>query len=87
MSMIENNPDLVRRFVKATLEIVAFLKAHPSYASELYVKRTGSLKAVGDKAVSSLNQVLSLSGRGSEENLLSCGGWQLAVYNKNWAQF
>jgi ABC-type nitrate/sulfonate/bicarbonate transport system substrate-binding protein len=79
--MIENNPDLVRRFVKATLEIVAFLKAHPSYASELYVKRTGSLKAVGDKAVSSLNQVLSLSGRGSEENLLAAvaGNWQFIV--------
>ena len=79
--LIENNPDLVRRFVRATLEIVAFLKANPSYASELYVKRTGSPKAVGDKAVASLNQILSPSGRGSGDDLVAAvaGNWRFIV--------
>ena len=79
--MIKTDPDLVRRFVGATLEIVAFLKANPSYASELYVKRTGSPRSVADKAVASLNQILSPSGRGSGDDLVAAvaGNWRFIV--------
>jgi NitT/TauT family transport system substrate-binding protein len=76
--LIEQNPDLVRKFVKATLEIVGYLKAHPNYASDLYVKRTSATKNVADKAVSSLNQILTSSGRGSGQDLVAAvaGNWQ-----------
>jgi NitT/TauT family transport system substrate-binding protein len=79
--MIATDPDLVKRFVGATLEIVAFLKANPSYASELYVKRTGFPRSVADKAVASLNQILSPSGRGSGDDLVAAvaGNWRFIV--------
>jgi NitT/TauT family transport system substrate-binding protein len=76
--LMEQNPDLVMRFVKATLEIVGYLKAHPGYASELYVKRTNAPKNVADKAVSSLNQILTSDGHGSGTDLVAAvaGNWQ-----------
>lgn len=76
--LIEQNPDLVTRFVRATLEIVAYLKDHPGYASDLYSKRTGALRNVADRAVASLNQVLTSSGRGSGQDLAAAvtGNWQ-----------
>jgi NitT/TauT family transport system substrate-binding protein len=76
--LIEQNPDLVTRFVKATLETVAYLKDHPSYASDLYVKRTSAPRNVADRAVTSLNQVLTSSGRGSGHDLAAAvaGNWQ-----------
>jgi len=79
--LIEKNPDLVGKFVKATLEIVGYLKANPDYASELYVKRTKAPKNVADKAVASLNHILTASGRGSGEDLAAAvsGNWQFIV--------
>jgi NitT/TauT family transport system substrate-binding protein len=79
--LIDQDPDLVRRFVKATLEIVEYLKGHPNYASELYVKRTHAQKNVADKAVASLNQILSSSGRGSGQDLVAAvaGNWQFII--------
>jgi hypothetical protein len=76
--LIEANPDLVRKFVTALLEIVSYLKAHPEYATELYVKRTGATKAVADKAVASLNHVLTSEGCGSGHDLVAAvaGNWQ-----------
>lgn len=76
--MIEHNPDFVMKFVKATLEIVAYLKTHPAYASELYIKRTGAPKNVADKAVASLNRILAPGGRGSGQDLGAAvaGNWQ-----------
>jgi NitT/TauT family transport system substrate-binding protein len=76
--LIEQNPDLVTRFVNATLETVAYLKDHPSYASELYIKRTGAPRNVADRAVASLTQILSPSGRGSGQDLVAAvaGNWQ-----------
>jgi ABC-type nitrate/sulfonate/bicarbonate transport system substrate-binding protein len=76
--LIDQNPDLVAKFVRATLEIVGYLKAHPSYASELYIKKTKAPKNVADKAVASLNQILSPSGRGSGRDLAAAvaGNWQ-----------
>ncbi|HWX55153.1 MAG TPA: ABC transporter substrate-binding protein [Verrucomicrobiae bacterium] len=76
--LIEQNPDLVARFVKATLETVAYLKAHPSYASDLYIRRTKAPRNVADRAVASLNQVLASSGRGSRQDLAAAvaGNWQ-----------
>jgi NitT/TauT family transport system substrate-binding protein len=76
--LIARNPDLVARFVKATLESVAYLKDHPAYASDLYVKRTQASKAVADRAVASLNHVLTSSGRGSGQDLAAAvsGNWK-----------
>jgi ABC-type nitrate/sulfonate/bicarbonate transport system substrate-binding protein len=76
--LIKDNPDLVAKFVRATLEIVGYLKAHPSYASSLYIKRTNVPKDVADKAVASLNKVLTSSGRGSGQDLVAAvaGDWQ-----------
>jgi NitT/TauT family transport system substrate-binding protein len=76
--LIERNPDLVAKFVGATLEVVRHLKANPGYASELYVKRTNAPKQVADKAVASLNQILTPSGRGSGDDLIAAvaGNWQ-----------
>jgi len=79
--LIAKNPDLVGRFVKATLEIVGYLKANPSYASELYIKRTKTPQNVADKAVASLNHILTAGGRGSGQDLAAAvsGNWQFIV--------
>lgn len=79
--LIAQNPDLVGKFVKATLEIVGYLKANPDYASELYIKRTKAPKNVADKAVASLNHILTASGRGSGTDLAAAvsGNWQFIV--------
>jgi ABC-type nitrate/sulfonate/bicarbonate transport system substrate-binding protein len=76
--LIERNPDLVTKFVGATLEVVQYLKSNPGYASELYVKRTNAPKDVADKAVASLNKILMPSGRGSGDDLVAAvtGNWQ-----------
>ena len=76
--LIERNPDLVAKFVGATLEVVRYLKANPGDASELYVKRTNAPKGVADKAVASLNQILTPDGRGSGNDLVAAvaGNWQ-----------
>jgi ABC-type nitrate/sulfonate/bicarbonate transport system substrate-binding protein len=76
--LIERDPDLVTKFVKATLEIVEYLRANPSYASDLYVNRTNTPRNVADKAVASLNQILMPSGRGSGKDLVAAvaGNWQ-----------
>jgi ABC-type nitrate/sulfonate/bicarbonate transport system substrate-binding protein len=75
---IERAPDLVAAFVKATLQSVKYLQDHPSYASELYIKRTGSQKNVADKVVAALNAVLTPSGRGSGSDLVAsvAGNWR-----------
>lgn len=79
--LIVQNPDLVGKFVKATLEIVDYLKANPDYASELYVKRTKVPKNVADKAIASLNHILTASGRGSGKDLAAAvsGNWRFIV--------
>jgi ABC-type nitrate/sulfonate/bicarbonate transport system substrate-binding protein len=76
--VIERNPDLVMKFVRSTLDIVEHLKADPSYASDLYIKRTNSSKSVADTAVASLNKVLTSSGLGSGHDLVAAaaGNWQ-----------
>ncbi len=79
--LIKQNADLVMRFVRATLETVSYLKDHPAYASELYTKRTGASRNVADRAVASLNQGLSSSGRGSGQDLFAAvaGSWQFTT--------
>ena len=79
--LISGNPDLVAKFVGATLETVEFLKTHAEYAIGLYVKRTGAPRNVAAKAVASLNQILSPSGRGSGHDLVAAvkGNWQFIV--------
>jgi len=79
--LIKNNPDLVTRFVRATLETVEYLKTHPSYAAGLYVRRTSASQAVAEKAVASLNHILAPSGRGSGQDLVAAvkGNWQFII--------
>jgi hypothetical protein len=79
--MIKSNPDLVTKFVISTLETVAYLKTHPSYAAGLYVKRTSASQAVAEKAVASLNHILVPSGRGSGQDLVAAvkGNWQFII--------
>ena len=62
----------------AVLEIVLYLKTHPDYASELYVKRTDAAKGVADKAVASLNHILTSEGCGSGHDLVAAvaGNWK-----------
>jgi ABC-type nitrate/sulfonate/bicarbonate transport system substrate-binding protein len=79
--LIDQNPDLVGKFVKATLEIVGYLKANPDYASELYVQRTKAPKYVAERAIVSLNQILTPSGRGSGDDLVAAvsGNWRFII--------
>lgn len=79
--VIEQHADRVMRFVKATLETVAYLKDHPAHASELYRKRTGAPGNVADRAVASLNPLLTSSGRGSGQDLAAAvaGNWQFTT--------
>jgi ABC-type nitrate/sulfonate/bicarbonate transport system substrate-binding protein len=76
--LIDRNPDLVARFVTATLETVTYLQRHPSEASEFYTKRTGASKTDADRAIASLNHVLMSDGRGSGQDLVAAvaGNWR-----------
>jgi NitT/TauT family transport system substrate-binding protein len=76
--LIEQNSDLVVRFVKATLETVAYLKKYPSHATDLYVKRTNAPRNLADRAVANLNVLLTSSGRGSGQDLVAAvaGNWR-----------
>ncbi|MBI4258197.1 MAG: ABC transporter substrate-binding protein, partial [Thaumarchaeota archaeon] len=74
--LIQQNPDLVNRFVKATLETVKYLEENPSYAADVYVKRTNAPKDLADKVVSQLEW--SSNGLGSGQDLRSAvsNRWQ-----------
>jgi len=76
--LIKSNPDLVARFVRATLETVAYIKSHASFAATLYMRRTNAPQNIAEKAVASLNQILAPSGRGSGQDLIAAvkGNWQ-----------
>lgn len=78
--LIRDHPATVRDFVKGTLQAVAYLQGNPSVASDLYVKRTGSSRALADKAVAELNALLTRTGRGSGSDMLSAveGNWRFA---------
>lgn len=79
--MIQQDPELVRRFVRATLEAISYLKENPSYASDLYAKRTNAPKDLADKVINSQIDWRP-SGRGSGSDLLTGVGnsWQ---FNKD----
>ncbi|HXY96529.1 MAG TPA: ABC transporter substrate-binding protein [Steroidobacteraceae bacterium] len=79
--LINDDPGLAGNFVTATLETVGYLKANLGYASSLYVKRTKAPQDVADRAIASLNQVLTASGRGSGHDLVAAvaGNWQFTV--------
>ncbi len=78
--IIDQNPDLVGRFVKATLEIVNYLKDNPSYAADLYIKRTNVPRDLADKAVSQIDWQPSGRGSGQSLTLAVANVWQ---YNKD----
>jgi len=76
--LINQNPELVRRFVKATLETAKYLKENPNYAVELYIKRTNAPKDLAEKAISQMDW--TPSGQGSGQDLLTAvkNIWQYA---------
>jgi len=76
--LIEENPDLVRRFVAATLEAAQYLKDHPAYASDLYTRQTNAPKALADQVAARLVQGLSPDGRGNGGDLVAAvvGNWK-----------
>jgi len=76
--LIAENPDLVRRFVAATLEAAQYLKDHPAYASDLYTRQTNAPKALADQVAARLAQGLSPDGRGNGGDLVAAvaGNWK-----------
>lgn len=60
--LIQKNPDLVKRFVKATLETVRYLQENPSYAADLYVKRINASRDLADKAIGQIDWTPRMSG-------------------------
>jgi len=76
--LIQQNPDLVRAFVKATLQTVQNIKENPEHAADLVAKRTNAPKGTADKIVAELNKVLRASGRGSGQDLVAAvaGNWR-----------
>ncbi|MCS4539019.1 MAG: ABC transporter substrate-binding protein [Thaumarchaeota archaeon] len=75
--LIETNPDIVRRFVKATLETIKYMKENPDYAADLWVRMTNSPKDLADKVVAQDNW--APNGRGSGQDLVAAvtNVWQL----------
>ena len=77
--LIAANPDLVRRFVAATLEAAQYLKDHPAYASDRYARQRNAPKALAHQvAAARLTQSLSPDGRGSGGDLVAAvaGNWK-----------
>jgi NitT/TauT family transport system substrate-binding protein len=76
--LIAENPDLVKRFVAATLEAAQYLKDHPIYASDRYTKLTNAPKALADQVAARLAQGLSPDGRGNGGDLVAAvaGNWK-----------
>jgi NitT/TauT family transport system substrate-binding protein len=76
--LIAENPDLVRRFVAATLGAVQYLKDHPAYVRDRYIARRNAPKAVADKVTDRLIHALSADGRGSGRDLVAAvaGNWK-----------
>jgi len=79
--LIDQKPDLLKRFVKTVLEAVTYLKEHPDHAADLYVKKTGASRDVAGRAVNELNKILMPDGRGSGQDLVAAvaGNWQFTV--------
>jgi NitT/TauT family transport system substrate-binding protein len=76
--LIQQQPDLVRRFVDATLETVGYLQSNPGRASDLYVNQTHAPKELAERAVTELNRHLTATGLGSGQDLKAAvaGSWQ-----------
>lgn len=77
--LIQQNPDLVKRFVRATLETIQYLKDNPSYAADLYIKKANAPKDLADRAVAQLTWAPSGHGSGKELLPAVSNVWQ---YNK-----
>ena len=75
--LIEKDPELVRRFVKAILDTVKYLKENPGYQADLYVKVTNAPRDIAERAV--YQRDWQPSGRGSGSDLV-----QAVVNNWQW---
>jgi NitT/TauT family transport system substrate-binding protein len=78
--LITQDPDLVRRFVKATLEVAKYLKENPGYTADLYRRRTDAPKDLADKTISDLDWTPSGRGTGSDLTAAVVNHWQ---FNKD----
>lgn len=74
--LIQQDPDLVKRFVKATIETVTYLKENPSYAIDLYIRRTNAPRDLAEKVISQLDWAPSSSG--SDLITAVANNWQYA---------
>jgi NitT/TauT family transport system substrate-binding protein len=74
--IIQKNPDLVKKFVKAALDTVKHLRENPSYAAELYVKRTNATRDLAEKALSQLDWTPRMGG--AELSTVVRNSWQYA---------
>jgi len=74
--LIEKDPGLVQRLVRATLEIVVYLKENPTYLAELYQKRTNAPIDVAEKAVSELFYTPEGRGEGVDLVLSVRNSWE-----------
>lgn len=74
--LMEKNPGLVRKFVRAILETVKYLKENPGYQTDLYVKVTNAPRDVAEKAVSQRDWQPSGRGSGSDLMRAVANNWQ-----------
>jgi ABC-type nitrate/sulfonate/bicarbonate transport system substrate-binding protein len=70
--LIEQNPDLVKRFVKATLDTARYLRDNPRYVDDLYMGKTNAPKDLADKVVSQIDW--TPDGRGTGQDLVAAVG-------------
>jgi hypothetical protein len=66
----------VRRFVRATLEIVKHLDENPNYGAELYMKITGAPRDLAEKIPSQYERTPDGRGNGGDLLLGVSNVWQ-----------
>lgn len=83
--MIQQNPELVKRFVKATLDGVKYLKENPSYAADTYIRRCAAghgcsprniAKNVAEKTIGNIDWRPTGRGSGQDLGIALTNVWQ-----------
>lgn len=77
--LIDNNPELVRRFVAAWLEAVRYLKDNPGYAAELYIRKTNGPQDLADQVASIIDWRPDGRGRGDDLVFAVANDWAFQV--------
>jgi len=76
--VIEHDPELVKSWIKATLETVKYINEHPGYASDLYIARTGASRDFADRAVAIIQWTPSGLGRGQDVVAVVANVWHFS---------